>query len=40
MTCHSICFVNPKKEELLYIVRAGNDAGKMLPMILDELMKW
>ncbi len=40
MTCHSICFVNPKKEELLYITRTGNEAGKMLPMILDELMKW
>ena len=38
--CHSICFVNPKKEEMLYIARTGNDAGKMLPMIMDELMKW
>ncbi len=38
--CHSICFVNPKKEEMLYITRTGNDAGKMLPMIMDELMKW
>ena len=38
--CHSICFVNPKKEEMLYITRTGDDAGKMLPMILDGLMKW
>ncbi len=38
--CHSICFVNPKKEELLYITRTGNDAGLMLPTIMDGLMKW
>lgn len=38
--CHSICFVNPQKQELFYIVRTGNDAGKQLTFILDGLMKW
>lgn len=39
-TCHSICFVNPKKEEILYITRASNEAGQKLQFIMDGLLSW
>lgn len=39
-TCHAICFINPKKEEILYISRTGNEAGHKLPLILDGLLNW